>query len=341
MSLANADHRALRHDLKEAAREIASRDPRVHAVGLTSRRGKLVLRAIRNIHHPVAAQGLRAPLERFHAFAVVYEDTQQHLTALFKIPGASAQAASLPEQEGQRPLRLGLQLQNIDQDLRDGTTSRGYRTVGTLGCFVIQGSSLLMLSNNHVLAGENAGLEGDRIQQPGALEAVDEQMVADLAGFAPLRFAEAGHLGMSGDAVNLVDAATARVRDGTRALQAYLPFRNLQPPTSLREPRLGEHVYKVGRTTGLTRGQVSTTFVETGPVGYGAGVAFFERSFAVRGIMGTQFSSGGDSGSAIVSAHDGALLGLLYAGDGIETYACPAVAVFEALELTELLRSHQ
>ena len=41
--------------------------------------------------------------------------------------------------------------------------------------------------------------------------------------------------------------------------------------------------------------------VEAGPVGYDAGEAYFRRSFAVRGLMGTLFSSGGDSGSAIVA----------------------------------------
>lgn len=74
--------------------------------------------------------------------------------------------------------------------------------------------------------------------------------------------------------------------------------------------------------------------VEAGPVGYEGGGAYFRRSFAVRGLMDTLFSSGGDSGSAIVAAKDGALLGLLYAGNGVETYACPATEALSALEAT-------
>ncbi len=50
--------------------------------------------------------------------------------------------------------------------------------------------------------------------------------------------------------------------------------------------------------------------------------------------MGTLFSSGGDSGSAIVAAQDGALLGLLYAGNGVETYACSALGALGALGVT-------
>ncbi len=50
--------------------------------------------------------------------------------------------------------------------------------------------------------------------------------------------------------------------------------------------------------------------------------------------MGTLFSSGGDSGSAIVAAQDGALLGLLYAGNGVETYACSAAEALNALGAT-------
>lgn len=254
------------------------------------------------------------------------------LVPLYKIPGAEAQAASLPEQAQQRPLTLGLQVQNIAQDVRDGSIGNGYRTVGTLGCFVLK-EVVQMLSNNHVLAGENNASLGDRIQQPGALEGVTEQVVAELSAFVPLTFTPNGQLGMD-EGVNLVDAAIARLAAGVDHVRAYLPHHPVSAPSTLREPQLGERVYKVGRTTGLTRGQVSAVLVEAGPVGYDAGEAYFRRSFAVRGLMGTQFSSGGDSGSVIVAAHDGALLGLLYAGNGVETYACPATEALSALEAT-------
>jgi len=337
VSIPPSDLPDLRKRIKEAAREIALRDPRVHAVGLAARRGELALRAVRNADALLAQDALQAggPPAHVQGLPVLYEDVSHPLVPLTRLPGVAVQQATLPEQARRRPLALGLQVQNIEHDLRAGAAEAGFRTVGTLGCFVLSGGAPLMLSNNHVLAGENEAEPGDRVQQPGALDVDDDQVVGYLTAFVPLRFSEGGHLGEDTEALNVVDAATARLRDGTPYRQAYLPYhRALRPPLLVREPSLGERVYKVGRTTGLTRGQVSALEVLTGPVGYGAGAAFFERSFAVRGLMGTQFSSGGDSGSAIVAAKDGALLGLLYEGDGVETYACPAGEVLAALTLT-------
>lgn len=323
------DFAELQPTVQLAAKEIAAQDPDVHTVGLTLRRGRPVLRAVRRA--TLRAQGTTLP-KTIGGLPLRVEEAMHPLVPLYKIPGAEAQAASLPEQAQQRPLTLGLQVQNIDHDVRDGSVGNGYRTVGTLGCFVLK-EVVQMLSNNHVLAGENDAHLSDRIQQPGALEGVTEQVVAELSAFVPLTFTPNGQLGMD-EGVNLVDAAIARLAAGVDHVWAYLPHHPVSAPSTLREPQLGERVYKVGRTTGLTRGQVSAVLVEAGPVGYDAGEAYFRRSFAVRGLMGTQFSSGGDSGSAIVAAQDGALLGLLYAGNGVETYACPATEALSALEAT-------
>lgn len=326
------DFAELQPTVQLAAREIAAQDPDVHTVGLTLRRGRPVLRAVRRT--TLRAQATKLP-RHVEGLPLRVEEAMHPLVPLYKIPGAQAQAATLPEQEQQRPLTLGLQVQNIDHDMRGGATGSGYRTVGTLGCFVLRGGAVQMLSNNHVLAGENQAHLGDRIQQPGALELVLEQVVAELSAFVPLTFTPEGQLGLGMDeGVNFVDAAIARLTAGVDHLRAYLPHHPVRAPGTVREPQLGERVYKVGRTTGLTRGQVSAVLVEAGPVGYDRGEAYFRRSFAVRGVMSTLFSSGGDSGSAIVAAHDGALLGLLYAGNGVETYACSATEALSALEAT-------
>jgi len=319
----------LQATVQRAASELVARDPEVHAVGLATSRGQLVLHAVRRA--PLRAQATKLP-RHLGGLPLRVEEALHPLVPLYKVPGAQAQVASLPEQDRQRPLVLGLQVQNIDHDLRAGTTRDGYRSVGTLGCFALKGGAVHLLSNNHVLAGENAAQPGDRIQQPGAL-VVSEQVVAELSALVPLTFAPEGQLGMA-DGVNLVDAASARLTAEVTYVRAYLPHHPVKAPTTVREPRLGERVYKVGRTTGLTRGQVSAVLVEAGPVGYDRGEAYFRRSFAVRGVMSTLFSSGGDSGSAIVAAQDHALLGLLYAGNGVETYACLATEVLSALDAT-------
>ncbi len=316
--------------VQAAALEITAQDPDVHTVGVALRWNQPVLRAVRR--SSLRAQARALP-ERVEGLSLLVEEAPQALVPLHKIPGTSVQAATLPEQEQQRPLTLGLQVQNIDHDLRNLDATNGYRTVGTLGCFVQIGSEVQLLSNNHVLAGENTAQINDRIQQPGALEIVPEQVVAELSAFVPLTFVPEGQLGMA-EGVNYVDAATARLTPGTDHVRAYQPHHRVRAPGLVRDPRPGEEVYKVGRTTGLTRGRVNAVLVEAGPVGYEGGAAFFRRSFSVQGLMGTLFSSGGDSGSAIVAAQDGALLGLLYAGNGVETYACSAAEALNALGAT-------
>lgn len=65
-------------------------------------------------------------------------------------------------------------------------------------------------------------------------------------------------------------------------------------------------------------------------MGYGIGGCWFRQSFVIEGVNGTTFSDRGDSGSAIVR-NDGAVLGLLYAGNGVQTYACPMASIAAAL----------
>ena len=70
-----------------------------------------------------------------------------------------------------------------------------------------------------------------------------------------------------------------------------------------------------------------------GPIPYAAGPSWFRTSITIEGLNGTMFSDHGDSGSAIVRTN-GEIVGVLYAGNGQQTYACPIDAVFSALKCT-------
>jgi hypothetical protein len=89
----------------------------------------------------------------------------------------------------------------------------------------------------------------------------------------------------------------------------------------------------VGRTTGLTRGEVKDIATIVGPISYSPGPCWFRRSLTIEGINGTMFSDHGDSGSAILR-DNGEVVGLLHAGNGQQTYACPIDAVLQALGCT-------
>jgi len=93
-----------------------------------------------------------------------------------------------------RPLRIG------------GSIGHPDVTAGTLGCFVSPVAERdefpLALSNNHVLANENAATRRDPILQPAALDrgAAPDDVVAELGHFVRLRKKR-----------NLVDAAVAEL----------------------------------------------------------------------------------------------------------------------------------
>ena len=202
-----------------------------------------------------------------------------------------------------------------------------------LGCFVtLADGSTAILSNNHVLAGENRGQKGqDRILQPGNLTFTAAQHVATLTDFVALKPSPANARPARGNVVfNAVDAAVAKLEANIAFSQSYLPARAQPAPHGLGTALVGDKVFKIGRTTGLTHGTITAVSTVVGPIGYDPGNCWFSQQFEIVGDNGTLFSDHGDSGSAIIST-TGEVLGLLYAGNGTHTYACPIQAVLAAL----------
>ncbi|MCF3104920.1 hypothetical protein IPZ58_25510 [Streptomyces roseoverticillatus] len=196
-------------------------------------------------------------------------------------------------------------------------------TAGTLGCLVRDNtdSSLCILSNNHVLANENAATPGDAIVQPGAYDGgtTPGDTIATLKRFITI--------GMTG---NTVDAAIAQVTNPSDVVDQMM--NNLMPVPSPRHPavgllfagscnrtffnpvqdvlaklniafpagadstataELGMNVEKVGRTTEYTTSTVQEIDVTT-KVGYNFGQATFDGQIATAWL-----SDGGDSGSLV------------------------------------------
>jgi hypothetical protein len=230
-------------------------------------------------------------------------------------------------------------------------------TAGTLGCWVKKNGEFQILSNNHVLANSNNASIGDAILQPGPADSGTNpgDKIAELTEFIPIQF---------GGPDNLVDAAIARaveVENGgsscsfARAIASFLnsgakaarrstrlkPVKvsaiedvvrneilNIGVVNELTEATLGMEVKKMGRTTGLTTGEV-TQIDATVKVQYSVQSAFFADQ-----IITTDMSDGGDSGSAIVTKDDNKLVGLLFAGSDVLTVANRIQNVFSALGIT-------
>lgn len=225
-----------------------------------------------------------------------------------------------------RPLRLGVSISHYNS-----------LDVGSLGCFVRKRnqSDLLILSNNHVLANENDARKGDAIIQPGCGGGDNGDLLTDQIGVLE-EFIE-----IKRNQLNLVDVALAKVENnlvdslsflehGYSLQGAYKEIITEKIPT-----------VKVGRTTGLTRGTM-TTFNMTMKVNYGTPTEQRFYQFAgVTAIEGSEgaFSQPGDSGSLIVD-ENGYAVALLFAGSehgssngcGF-TYAIPINTVCQELDI--------
>lgn len=324
--------------VEPAAGEIFDADATVRSVGVGRVGNGFGYIAVRNVQAiiPFNLQQKMAPLNSFEGIPVVYAESHAdpEQLALFS-SGELTQAAgmaSFPERNAHAQLACGVQIQNYDDDLRSGNIDKGFVTIGTLGCFVgLADGDVAMLTNNHVAAGQNRGLVGkDRICQPGTAARAGISHIAMLTSFVALERSPDGASVKKGDAVlNELDAAVASLGPAVAFSQAYLSSRAVQAPIGVAEAAEDDKVYKIGRTTGLTTGTVKQVGAIMGPVPYDVGPCWFRRSIVIESDNGNSFSDRGDSGSAIMRA-DGMVIGLLFAGNGTQTYACPIGPVLDS-----------
>ena len=331
--------------VEEAAAEIFAADASVRSVGVTRLRRSFGYgyRVVRNSAAilPFKFSPAEHPVQEFRGIPVGFVDTPAEVKALVAVAGsgpACPQAASvIPEVQPHRPLVAGLEIQNFDDNDRRGILPQGIVEVGTLGCFVrLPSGDAALLSNNHVVAGENRGVKGkDRILQPGFLAYYPDDQIAVLSDFVDLQPSATGASPKKGDAVfNEVDVGVAQL-DAAAFQPGYLAFRSLPAHAGTGVPQNNDRVFKVGRTTGLTYGEITDVATIVGPVLYASGPCWFRRSFTIKGLYGCTFSDEGDSGAAVVRL-DGTVVGILYATNGKENYACPIDLALNALNCTLL-----
>lgn len=327
-----------REKLEESAKKIFL-DPRVRSLGIGKFGARYGYRAVRNsrLITPESTLLREASPENL-GIPITYIDTphevERQIQVPFSGPGAPTVGSHVAEQDRYRPLFSGLQIQNYDNDVRTGVINQGIIVVGTLGCFVrLADGSPAILSNNHVLGGENRGVKGvDRIQQPGNGAFIPDDMIGVLTDFIALQPSPPNASVPAGNVVfNEVDAAVATIQSGVIFGQGFNPNRSLISPAAIVPAKVGDKVFKVGRTTGLTYGEIVDIATIVGPVPYNPGPCWFQASMTVEGDNGTMFSDKGDSGSIIVRT-SGEIVGLLYAGNGVQSYGCSIDLAFQALQ---------
>lgn len=212
-----------------------------------------------------------------------------------------------------------------DYDSRDGSVVDCCS--GTLGALVEDAAGhKFILSNNHVLARSDQARTGDRIVQPGLIDASCTPgagtTVGTLRSWLPLNAASTNvDAALAEPATNAVDMAGSILELGARqangALAAAPP--GISSTGGRGEPaRLDLHVAKSGRTTGLTCGGVTAIDVDMA-------VDYFRDCAETRpyrtklfthqiGLSGNRFSDAGDSGALVVDAANAEPVGLYFAG---------------------------
>jgi hypothetical protein len=213
---------------------------------------------------------------------------------------------------------------------------------GTLGAVLRDdGGNLYLLSNNHVLALETGvrdgvvvggrfgiAVTGDPILQPGdepPRKKLPGDLIASLSDFVPLYF-----VGASVPVeTNYCDVALARVNDPATVLPS-VPFlgasgRWIHVNSVADTIRIDDVVFKVGRTSGATRGTV-TAVEATVRITYDAGMVLFDRQ-----CLTTPMSAAGDSGSLIIESN-GVACGILLGGSDSSSIFSPMLTILELFE---------
>jgi hypothetical protein len=240
-----------------------------------------------------------------------------------------AAAAAIPwYQRNTRPLLIGASVGHV------------VVTAGTIGAFVTRGEATFLLSNNHVLANEDLARAGDRILQRAAYDGgkrASEQV-------ARLRF----WIRLKKTGANFVDAALAELDKAVPCDVSRLRglVNGVDRKLAGLGPELideGEAMFKIGRTTGPTKGRITAFDLDNLIVNYDRGNLRFDNQIEIEGAGRKTFSDGGDSGSLIVNARNEAAA-LLFAGsdsggsNGLGlTYASPIHRVLKDLKATLLL----
>jgi hypothetical protein len=202
----------------------------------------------------------------------------------------------------------------------------GFVMAGTLGALVKDAvGKRYILSNNHVIAHENALALGSPIFQPGLLDNGNptKDHVAVLSRFLEIKPAPTQ---------NKVDAAIAALDKASLGKAVILPkVGKLAGPAPIPAVE-GMKVHKHGRTTSYTTGSVIDVAADV-KIDYDFGEALFIDQIVIVGDKGS-FSASGDSGSLIVDRASKRATGLLFAGSATHTIANHMSDVANGLAIT-------
>jgi hypothetical protein len=222
---------------------------------------------------------------------------------------------------------------------------------GTLGCFVRTtgpGDWIGVISASHVIGRNNISKKGEQILSPGppdGAKAISNVIgtVADFIMLSHFQAPEDNYLCCVDVALVklIVDADHMDPHSLPNKTEAWspkdpgirMPIRNVIGGREVAE-RLGERVYKVGRTTGMTYGILDIVGLQRQRIVINSRHYIYTNVLAVKCLNGP-FSKAGDSG-ALVYTEDGSAIGLVIAGTEEYTFVSPLDACLRDIKATLL-----
>ena len=262
--------------------------------------------------------------------ALVETDVDEMEMPSAPLPRMLRTDSSAAAQPGAGKLELRLYRRPVLGGLSASSIRFSIGTIAIPVCDSSQPGILYLLSNNHVFAFLNAGRVGDAILQPAPEDGgtYPASIIARLTRWIPLQ------LGIG--STNTVDAALAYVPTG----YALPTVTWVGQPTQTRpasDVHVGDLVRKVGRTTGLTSGEIigiaASVKVNYALAGFGN-----KQTTLVDQILTSPMAGYGDSGSLLLDTSNYAV-GMLAAGSRTATVFNYFQNVATALNVT-LAQSH-
>jgi len=218
---------------------------------------------------------------------------------LFKKPGGTGGGGGKVDLKTRatRPVPIGYSIGNYNECAS-----------GTFGCAVEKGGNIYILSNNHVLARENAGSPGEPIVQPGRYD--NKPMCSGSLSDQIATLSQFVKVNTGANANNTVDCAIAISSTADIGCATPSKFYGLPNSTPV-DAVLDLPVKKVGRTSSETHGTVIGVNATVTIAYAGANTRFVDQV-----LISSRFSKAGDSGSLIVTddANDNPVA-LLFAGN--------------------------
>jgi hypothetical protein len=217
---------------------------------------------------------------------------------------------------------------------------------GTLGCFVRStelDSWIGVLSASHVLGRNNQSNPGESIISPGHPDGFKTKgaEIGTLADYVFLTHFQ----NKSDNYLCCEDVAVVKIGEAVDLPERTVIWAPKNPDTLMPikaviggqavADRLEEPVYKVGRTTGMTRGILDIVGLQRQRVAIGDRHYIYTNVLAVRCEEDRPFSKAGDSG-ALVYTEDGYAIGLVIAGTPQYTFVSPLDACLQNMKVTLL-----